>query len=413
MKKLLTILLSFLFLATAYADTNYKKIRKKAEVNKPELIFPVANENIEGCIFYKNLKPSQNKVKPILDLDAPADYGLDDRYMAFLKFFDLHLNSCGAGEEFACQTTKDIILNWAKVDAAKRTGPSDEEAKHWNDTLTINLWVASPMLAGYSFVKQVIDVDAKEDKIIKEWLEKIVKKNNHLMYSKKYKNDAKTQARGKPRSAHNHALSSAIAHMQLGIMLDDDKYFRKAFRNFQDAIKSQRKDGSLPIETRRGGRAMFYQGRAMTALATIAVISENQGYDIWNVNFKKKNFHNIVKFFIDFTENNEIVFKYAKEMKAPGPAKNYKVQDLRFGSISNWAWLYSYATRFPDHENISRLKSWIPNYKNLNTYQKNLVRHYIEINKSATSKTSTWSVVRPNCFLVLKDNLNKIPKAIN
>ena len=135
-----------------------------------------------------------------MDLDAPADYGLDDRYMAFLKFFDLHLNSCGVGEEFACQTTKDIILNWAKADAAKRTGPSDEEAKHWNDTLTVNLWVASPMLAGYSFVKQVIDVDTNEDKIIKEWLKKIVKKNNHLMYSKKYKNDAKTQAKGKPRS---------------------------------------------------------------------------------------------------------------------------------------------------------------------------------------------------------------------
>ena len=290
MKKIFLIIIVLILSKPAFGDVNYKKIRKKAEVNKPELIFPVAKENIEGCIFYKNLKPSQNKVKPILDLDAPADYGLDDRYMAFLKFFDLHLNSCGAGEEFACQTTKDIILNWAKADAAKRTGPSDGESKHWNDTLTVNLWVASPMLAGYSFVKQVIDVDTKEDKIIKEWLKKIVKKNNHLMYSNKYKNDAKTQARGKPRSAHNHALSSAIAHMQLGIILDDDKYFRKAFRNFQDAIKSQRKDGSLPIETRRGGRAMFYQGRAMTALATIAVISENQGYDIWNVNFKKKKF---------------------------------------------------------------------------------------------------------------------------
>ena len=97
MKKLLIILFSFLFLTTAYADTNYKKIRKKAEVNKPELIFPVANENIEGCIFYKNLKTSQNKVKPILYLDSPSYYGLDDRYMSFLKFFDLHLNSCGAG----------------------------------------------------------------------------------------------------------------------------------------------------------------------------------------------------------------------------------------------------------------------------------------------------------------------------
>ena len=48
------------------------------------------------------------------------------------------------------------------------------------------------------------------------------------------------------------------------------------------AIKYQRKDGSMPIETRRGGRAMFYQGRAMTALTTIAIIAENQGYDIWN-----------------------------------------------------------------------------------------------------------------------------------
>ena len=411
--RILAIFLILFLVPNLALSSDFKKIKKKAEVNKPEIVFPVADENIKGCIFYKNLEPSQYKLKPILDLNAPADYGLDDRYMYFLKFFDLHLNSCGAGDEFACQTTKDTILNWANVDAAKRTGPSNQEAKHWNDTLTINLWLASPMLAGYSFVKQVIEVDVEEDKIIKEWLEKIVKKNNHLMYSMKYKNDAKTQARGKSKSAHNHALSSATAHMQLGIILNDKKYFRKAFRNFEDAIKSQRKDGSLPIEVRRGGRAMFYMGRAMTALATIAVISENQGYDIWNVNFKKKNYHNLVKFFMDFTENNEIVFKYAKEMKAPGPAKNYKVQDLRFESISNWAWLYSYATRFPDHENIVRLKSWIPNYKNLNSHQKNLLQHYVRITKSAASKTSTWSVVRPNCFLVLKDNLNTISKIIN
>ena len=107
--------------------------------------------------------------------------------------------------------------------------------------------------------------------------------------------------------------------MQLGILLNDNKLFRKAFKNYEYAIKFQRKDGSMPIETRRGGRAMFYQGRAMTALTTIAIIAENQGYNIWDYDHKGKNFHNIVKFFIDFTENNEIVFKYAKEMKAPGP----------------------------------------------------------------------------------------------
>ena len=44
----------------------------------------------------------------------------------------------------------------------------------------------------------------------------------------------------------------------------------------------------------------------------------------------------MVKFFIDFTENNEIVFKYSKENRWPGPAKNYKVQDLKSNTGSHW-----------------------------------------------------------------------------
>ena len=205
-----------------------------------------------------------------------------------------------------------------------------------------------------------------------------------------------TQAVGVPRSAHNHALSSAISHMQLGILLNDNKLFKKAFRNYENAIKYQRKDGSMPIETRRGGRAIFYQGRAMTALTTIAIIAENQGYNIWDYEYKGKNFHNIVKFFIDFTENNEIVFKYAKEMKAPGPARNYKVQDLDSRSSSNWGWLYAYVTRFPEHENVLRLKQWSTNQSNLNNYQRKIVINFENILKRNFG-TSSWTVVEPKC----------------
>ena len=64
-------------------------------------------------------------------------------------------------------------------------------------TLTVNLWVASPMMAGYSFAKQVVSFSEAEDKIIKDWFKKIVKKNQHLMYElKKYKQG--TQAIGVP-----------------------------------------------------------------------------------------------------------------------------------------------------------------------------------------------------------------------
>ncbi len=393
MKKL-TIFIFISFFISNISQADFKKIKKKATVNQPEIIFPIP-KNLDKCITNMYVNKENNPVLPVIKVDAPPGYGLDNRFNFALNKFENFKRPCGGGSIEACENVKRVILDWAKADAAQRSGPSDHESKHWNDTLTVNLYIASPMIAGYSFAKQRITVPDEEDKIIKDWFKKIVKKNQHLMYElKKYKQG--TQAIGVPRSAHNHALSSAISHMQLGILLNDNKFFKKAFRNYENAIRYQRKDGSMPIETRRGGRAMFYQARAMNALSVIAIIAENQGYYIWDYEYKGKNFHNIVKFFIDFTENNEIVFKYAKEMKAPGPAKNYKVQDLDSRSSSNWGWLYAYVTRFPDHENVQRLKQWSTNQSNLNNYQRKIVINFENILKRNFG-TSSWTVVEPKC----------------
>ena len=390
MKELLLIILILFF--TSNSSANFKEIKKKAVVNKPEIIFPIP-KNLKNCQTKLYVSPELNKIEPILKVKAPIGYGLDDRYDYALSRFTNFNFPCSGGNIEACEHVKNTILNWAKANAAKRTGPSDHEGRHWNDTLTVNLYVASPMLAAYSFAKQIISIPKEEDRIIKNWFKKIVKKNQHLLYGKTYDYGG---ASGTPKRAHNHALSSAVAHMQLGILIDNDKEFKKAFRNYESAIKHQRKDGSLPIEVRRGGRAMFYQGRAMNALAVIAIIAEHQGYNIWELDFKGKNYHNLVKFFIDFTENNELVFKYAKENRSPGPAKNYKVQDLKSNSGSNWGWLYAYASRFPDHENIQRLKQWSENKNNLNNYQRKIVTVFENISKRGFGSAS-WTVVEPYC----------------
>ena len=390
MKEILLIILILFFNSNSFA--NFKEIKKKAVVNKPEIIFPIP-KNLKNCQTKLYISPELNKIEPILKVKAPTGYGLDDRYDYALSRFTNFTFPCSGGNIEACEHVKNTILNWAKANAAKRTGPSDHEGRHWNDTLTVNLYVASPMLAAYSFAKQTIIIPQEEDRIIKNWFKKIVKKNQHLLYGKTYDYGG---ASGTPKRAHNHALSSAVAHMQLGILIDNDKEFKKAFRNYESAIKYQRKDGSLPIEVRRGGRAMFYQGRAMNALAVIAIIAEHQGYNIWELDFKGKNYHNLVKFFIDFTENNELVFKYAKENRSPGPAKNYKVQDLKSNSGSNWGWLYAYASRFPDHENIQRLKQWSENKNNLNNYQRKIVTVFENISKRGFGSAS-WTVVEPYC----------------
>ena len=395
MKKLLLIILILIFTSNSFSFANFKEIKKKAEVNKPGIVFPIP-KNLRRCQTKLYVSPELNKIPTLLEVKAPVGYGLDDRYDYANSRFSNFSFPCGGGNADACKHVKKVILSWAKANAAKRTGPSDHEGRHWNDTLTVNLYIAAPWIAAYSFAKQVIEIPDEEDKIIKDWFKKIVKKNTHLMYGKTYNYGGAT---GTPKRAHNHALSSAVAHMSLGILLNDKKEFRKAFKNYEGAIKYQRKDGSLPIEVRRGGRAMFYQGRAMTALAVIAIIAENQGYNIWDLDFKGKNYHNLVKFFIDFTENNEIVFKYAKENRSPGPAKNYKVQDLKSNTGSHWGWLYAYTSRFPDHKNIKRLKQWSLNKSELNSYQSNIVYQYLNIGKKGFGSAS-WTVVEPNCHFI-------------
>jgi len=393
MKKIFFLLIFFLIPNLSLAS-DFKKIKKKAIVKNPKILFPIKKDK-KKCVTDLYISPDINYVKPVLKVEAPSGYGLDNRFDHALSKFQDFSFPCGGGNVEACENVKGVILEWAKANAAQRTGPSNGEGRHWNDTLTVNLYIASPMMAAYSFAKQVINISDVEDKIIKDWFKKIVKKNKHLMYEySNYKSGS--GATGTPKRAHNHALSSAISHMQLGILLNDNKLFRTAFKNFEAAIKYQRKDGSMPIETRRGGRAMFYQGRAMNALAVIAILAENQGYNIWDYDHKGKNYHNIVKFFIDFTENNEIVFKYAKSMKNPGPAKNYKKQDLESRSSSNWGWLYAYASRFPNHENVQRLKEWSKDKSNLNSYQLDIVNHYLNIGKRPFGWAS-WTVVEPNC----------------
>ena len=240
-----------------------------------------------------------------------------------------------------------------------------------------------------SFYDKIVVVDCEEEIQIKRASNRDKKSTDNII------NIMKAQA---SRQERNSIADIIIMNNN---SLEDLKKEVTTTHQKLHAIRYQRKNGSLPIEVRRGGRAMFYQGRAMNALTVIAIIAENQGYNIWDYDHKSKgkNFHNLVKFFIDFTENNEIVFKYAKEMKAPGPAKDYRNQDLKIRRSSNWGWFYSYATRFPNHKNVKRIENWVNNPENLNKYQMGFVHHYNNIGKR-TFGDASWTVVEANCHFL-------------
>ena len=77
MKEILLIILILFFNSNSFA--NFKEIKKKAVVNKPEIIFPIP-KNLKNCQTKLYVSPELNKIEPILKVKAPIGYGLDDRY---------------------------------------------------------------------------------------------------------------------------------------------------------------------------------------------------------------------------------------------------------------------------------------------------------------------------------------------
>ena len=145
--------------------------------------------------------------------------------------------------------------------------------------------------------------------------------------------------------------------MSYGAWSNNKKYFKTGVDQWFITLKSMRRDGSLPIETRRGARALFYHGRPLSALVQLAERAAVQGIDLYNrAPRRNKTIHHAVAFFLNAVEKPELVLKYAKTNKAPGPSKNYKVQYLG-SSGSTMGWIAPYISRFPDHPNSKRLRA--------------------------------------------------------
>ena len=111
MKKILIVFL-FIFLIPTLSFADVKEIKKKAVVNNPEIIFPIKKDK-KKCISDLYISPDINYVKPILKVEAPSGYGLDNRFDNALSKFEDFSFPCSGGNVEACQNVKRVVLEWA------------------------------------------------------------------------------------------------------------------------------------------------------------------------------------------------------------------------------------------------------------------------------------------------------------
>ena len=112
-------------------------------------------------------------------------------------------------------------------------------------------------------------------------------------------------------------------------------------------------DGSLPLETARGARALWYQRHAIASLVAIAEMAAVQGYDLYAISLDGRSLHQAIDFLARALADPSLVLPYAHANHQPGQYANYLVQDLSFmarrGHERHYmAWLEPYRARFPE-----------------------------------------------------------------
>ena len=109
-----------------------------------------------------------------------------------------------------------------------------------------------------------------------------------------------------------------------------------------------RDDGRIPIENRRGARAVCYHGRTISAMVQIAERTRVQCIDLYGEpSWGTGSIHHAVAFFINAVITPTIVLPCAKTTNVPGPAKDYTRQHL--GGRGTLGWSAPYMTGFSIH----------------------------------------------------------------
>ncbi len=330
------------------------------------------------------------KVPVFSNVSAPEGYGLDRRYNAVSHAIRKAGSACLAGNQESCRNIQIGALSWSQESSLESPGGNRDTSRYWNNTLTINMRLLNPLISALAVAESSEPMPRKDRELINTWLKKILQNFSHGMRSSGRYSGGKygTFAR---KAAHNHAIQSSLAAMSYGAWVGNSRSFRIGLEQWDITIGSMREDGSLPIETRRGARALFYHGRTLAALIQLAERANLQGIDLYNRKLSTgKNLHKAVKFFIDTIREPSIIIKYAKTNYVPGPNKDYTTQYLGGPGSSTFAWIAPYIARFPNHANTQALIS-IKAYESPLTWE---VVHAVKKN----GESAEWIGVDARCF---------------
>ncbi len=251
----------------------------------------------------------------------------------------------GADDRRARRHLLRLLDRWAKGRALTRWRGDPVRVAYDVDRLLL------PTIVGWWLVREHPDVPAEVRARVDGWLDGLVARS--VAFRAGLSPDRRV-------ARNNHALLGASVAAAWGALTDEPALLRRALAVHRAALATMRADGSLPLETARGARALWYQRHALSSLVVIDTIAAVQGLDAGAGLPPDRDLHRAVRFLLDAVADPRRVLSYALANVRPGPARNPYVQDLSFlrrrpTGRHYMAWAEIYLARFPTRTESRRL----------------------------------------------------------
>jgi poly(beta-D-mannuronate) lyase len=195
-----------------------------------------------------------------------------------------------AGDAAAGAAARALLARWARADALSDLVEAGPERNNTNTLYSLRRVLLGVIPA---WAVLAADADATQRRDIGAWLARRVADANVAI------GPAATRAsESTPPNHNNNRLMREAVVMAHGALTGDDVKFRRGVQFFLATLRDMRPDGSLPLETARGARALWYQRHAVASMVFIAELARAQDQDLYAADVDGKRLARAVEFLL-------------------------------------------------------------------------------------------------------------------
>ena len=287
---------------------------------------PVQDLTFDG--FYKRGSGSS-----VVDKDAMRKYRaarkpIDKFARTIIKMSDRYLAAAQPNSGIA-QCVFSWLHHWAKGRAF--LGEVSRQGSY------VRKWALGTVSLAYLKIRKARRFDSAKHNGIKKWIAdwaEIVREGYSTNMHKSSRNN-------------NHAYWASWSVGLAGVVVNNRSHFNWMVERQHAAMRQVEDDGTLPLEIKRGSKALHYHVYSTHVLVMIASLAARNGINLYGI--ENGALHGLVKRTVDgLSDPAYFVEKTGKNQSWVGKVSGGKL-----------AWMEAYHARFP----ASEIKRWIDQYR--------------------------------------------------